>query len=82
MRNASGNLYATTFDGGPGQCGTALELSPAGRSWITTVLYDFVGPGACGPLTGLVMDAGGNLYGTTWHAGVYNEGVVFKLTLS
>jgi hypothetical protein len=44
------------------------------------VLYSFTG-GADGglPLAGLIFDAGGNLYGTTWEGGTYTNDVVFEL---
>ena len=32
------------------------------------------------PMGSLVMDAKGNLYGTTWAGGMYGAGTVFKLT--
>lgn len=42
------------------------------------VLYTFQGsPDGDEPYTGLTMDAGGNLYGTTYHGGT--EGTVFRL---
>jgi uncharacterized repeat protein (TIGR03803 family) len=45
------------------------------------VLYNF-GNGTDGvaPQAGLVMDAAGNLYGTTYNGGTYNYGTVFELT--
>jgi uncharacterized repeat protein (TIGR03803 family) len=70
MRDAAGNLYGTTFRGGPYQNGTVYKVNPSGNE---TLLHSFTG-GADGgyPPAGLVMDAAGNLYGT---AGF----VVFKL---
>jgi hypothetical protein len=77
----AGNLYGATGDGGasncdgPGQCGTVYQLSPPvqeGGSWTETVLYVFKGhaynDGAT-PEGGLVIDAAGNLYGTTGYGG-------------
>jgi uncharacterized repeat protein (TIGR03803 family) len=72
--DAQGNLYGTTEYGGDGACGygsgcgTVFELSPNGSGgWNETVLYSFTGAGGDGafPNTGLVLDAQGNLYGTT-----------------
>ena len=82
-----GNLYGTTFDGGGAAgAGTVYELSrPArlGDAWTETVLYSFsyvrLGDGI-GPLAGLVMDAAGNLYGTTWLGGPQGAGVAFELS--
>jgi uncharacterized repeat protein (TIGR03803 family) len=33
-----------------------------------------------GPMSGVIMDAAGNLYGTTFGGGAYSQGSVFKLT--
>ncbi len=83
IRDASGNLYGTAFQGaGTGcneaGCGTVYELTPAGKF---TVLHTFSG-GADGgnPAAGLVMDKEGNLYGTTSTGGAHGHGTVFKLT--
>ena len=80
----SGNLYGVGSDGGTGGDGTIFELSPSGDSWTFTVLYNFTSPeGAqCGPWAGLSMDAGGNLYGTTYCDGVHGHGNIFELSPS
>ncbi len=79
---ASGNLYGTTTDAGTGGGGTIFELSPSGGGWTFSLLYSFTGPAglSCGPDWALVMDGGGNLYGTTQCDGTHNAGNVFKLT--
>jgi uncharacterized repeat protein (TIGR03803 family) len=73
--DAAGNLYGTTYYGGNngcgnGGCGVVFELSPSNGSWTETVLYTFTG-GSDGskPLTGLIFDQDGNLYGTTAYGG-------------
>jgi uncharacterized repeat protein (TIGR03803 family) len=73
--DAEGNLYGTTAIGGTLQCayddgcGTVFKLTPAGQE---TILYRFNGgwymDGAY-PHSGLVLDAQGNLYGTTDEGG-------------
>lgn len=68
--------------------GAAATLSRFGsRPRLATtpaesVLYGFVGGGEYGafPYGGVVVDESGNLYGTTTQGGLYNGGVVFKLT--
>ncbi len=85
--DSSGNLYGTTAQGGdlscnaPWGCGTVFELAPANGGWTFNTLYTFSGNGGS-PSDKLVMDAAGNLYGTTTYAGVYGCGNVFKLTHS
>jgi uncharacterized repeat protein (TIGR03803 family) len=91
VRDSAGNLYGTTLTGGsltcdglPGGCGTVFKLDTAGKE---TALYTFTG-GTDGafPYGGLVLDAVGNLYGTTGFGGDLSCqppngcGTVFKLT--
>ena len=74
-----GNLYGTTFYGGPGGTGVVFELSPTEGSWTETVLHDFAGgEDGANPINGLVIDPAGNLYGTTYQGG-QGGGVVFEL---
>jgi uncharacterized repeat protein (TIGR03803 family) len=85
--DGSGNLYGTTQDGGSGtacsgRCGTVFELSPAGGgAWTYTILYNFKG-GNDGfyPFAGVILDAQGNLYGTTSAGGAADRGTAFELT--
>jgi len=75
--DSAGNLYGTTNIGGTGTgcgqngCGTVFALSPTSSGgWTETVLYNFTGGSdGANPLTGVVIDAAGNLYGTTRHGG-------------
>jgi uncharacterized repeat protein (TIGR03803 family) len=80
--DAARNLYGTTSGGGTYGDGTVFELTPAGGGgWTEKVLYSF-GNGTDGsdPWAGLIFDAVGNLYGTTYGGGTYNYGTVFELT--
>jgi uncharacterized repeat protein (TIGR03803 family) len=80
---ASGNLYGTTLSGGTYGRGTVFELSPDSLGGYTeTLLHSFSdtdGDGAAPP-AGLVIDAVGNLYGTTQQGGVFDYGTVFELS--
>jgi uncharacterized repeat protein (TIGR03803 family) len=87
IADASGSLYGTTYYGGnspcSGGCGVVFQLTPNGSSWIETVLYRFQGSvqgDGQYPNSGLVMDASGALYGTTYNGGKDDFGDVFKLT--
>lgn len=75
-QDSAGNLYGTTYLGGPWGAGTVFKVSPGGQE---TVLYSFRG-GTDGALpVGVISDSAGNLYGTTWYGGVAGRGVLFKL---
>ena len=83
-RDARGNFYGTTGEGGGTGCagglgcGTVFKLDPSGNE---TVLYSFtdIGGDGTGPNGGLVADAAGNLYGTTTSGGTSFGGTIFKV---
>jgi len=85
VRDTKGNFYGTTEQGGyfggscsNGGCGTVFKVTPAGTG---TVLFSFVGPPSANyPTAGLILDAQGNLYGTTASGGVYGYGTVYQVT--
>jgi uncharacterized repeat protein (TIGR03803 family) len=80
--DAAGNLYGTTSEGGTGQhgtgvcskispysCGTVFELSHTASGWTEKILHNFHGTDGWLPTGSLIMDAAGNLYGTTQQGG-------------
>ena len=78
----AGNLYGATEEGGDFDWGTVFKLTPnSDGKWTETVLYSFKG-GADGAFpNGVIFDAEGNLYGTTFEGGgSANQGTAFKLT--
>jgi uncharacterized repeat protein (TIGR03803 family) len=80
--DATGNLYGTTQYGGANGAGTVFELTPTEEGWTETILHDF-GTGdkdGIWPYASLILDPGGNLYGTTWEGGANSVGTVFELT--
>jgi uncharacterized repeat protein (TIGR03803 family) len=93
VRDASGNLYGTTQNGGTYGYGTVYELTPkAGGGWTESVLYSFNSNGTdgTGPQSTLILDAVGDLYGTAAYGGsgtctnsinsAVGCGTVFELT--
>jgi uncharacterized repeat protein (TIGR03803 family) len=75
------NLYGTTMN-------IVFELSPGSDgAWNYTVLHSFpareINPPADGDgvwlYSGVIVDAQGNLYGTTVLGGTYNDGTVFEI---
>lgn len=87
--DASGNLYGTTFVGGSeavNSDGVVFELMHnEDGTWTEKALFTFsyAGSSGDGPMAGLILDAAGNLYGTTYWGGsgcFIGCGVVFKVT--
>jgi uncharacterized repeat protein (TIGR03803 family) len=84
-RDAKGNFYGTTYEGGSSGYGIVFMLDPTGKE---TVLHNFTGTNGDGayPEGGMALDASGNLFGTTGNGGdlncgvEYGCGIVFELT--
>jgi uncharacterized repeat protein (TIGR03803 family) len=87
--DASGNAYGTTVTGGSYGCGTVFQLKPVGSGWQQHTLWAFtcLADGK-NPYGGVILDAAGDLYGTTVAGGSGGTcagdgcGTVFKLTQS
>lgn len=79
----AGNLYGTTYGGGANGVGVVFKLTRSGNSWTESVLWSFTGhlDGAF-PISGVIFDNAGNLYGTTSDAGGDGYGVVYELSPS
>ena len=79
--DSTGNLYGTTPQGGVAGDGTVFQLSPKqGGGWTEKVIHSFLTIGGSVPYAGLIIDATGNLYGTTSQGGTSGDGVVFELS--
>ena len=81
LLDAAGNLYgATVFDGAYAH-GSVFKLTPTHSGWVFTSLHDFQSsPDGAYPYGNLVMDASGNIYGTTYEGGDYGLGTVWEIT--
>ncbi len=79
--DAAGNMYGTNYQGGPSNIGAVFELSPgSGGTWTYNMLLGFgTNPGEY-PISSLILDSAGNLYGTTILGGTNGHGIVFELT--
>jgi hypothetical protein len=89
---SSGVFYGTATGAGPASFGTVFKLIPpaqSGGEWTETVLHSFTLQSDGGnPMSGVILDTAGNLYGTTAVGGNYscnagfNDGcgVVYKLS--
>jgi uncharacterized repeat protein (TIGR03803 family) len=83
IQSSDGNLYGTTTEGGANGDGTIFKIT---SSSTLTTLYTFCSQGGCtdgaNPYAGLVQATDGNLYGTTYDGGAYNNGTVFEISPS
>ena len=77
----SGNIYGTTYYGGANGIGAVYKLSPQPvGEWTEDLIYSFQqGPDGNSPISNLVFDKAGNLYGTTSEGGL-GSGTIFKLS--
>jgi uncharacterized repeat protein (TIGR03803 family) len=92
IRDVSGNLFGTTTQGGAGPYkpngqinygGTVFKVDNTGHE---TVLYSFCSALNCtdgsSPVSGVIQDTAGNVYGTTQRGGANGNGTVFKVDSS
>jgi uncharacterized repeat protein (TIGR03803 family) len=83
IRDAKGNLYGTTALGGANGKGTVFRLTPPTKgqtAWTQTTLLDFDATNGSTPLASLILDAKGNIFGTSQLGGANSLGNVFRLT--
>jgi uncharacterized repeat protein (TIGR03803 family) len=79
--DAAGNLYGTTGQDGAYRVGSGFKLTHSQGSWTYTSFHDFTG-GSDGelPLSNLVFDSSGKMYGTAAYGGANGYGVVVEIT--
>jgi uncharacterized repeat protein (TIGR03803 family) len=79
-RDAAGNLYGTTYQGGTADAGVVFKLDASGHY---KVLHSFKGgTDGANPDALVIVGPTGNLYGTTNRGGTADAGVVYKLDSS
>ncbi|MGB8013556.1 MAG: choice-of-anchor tandem repeat GloVer-containing protein [Terriglobales bacterium] len=80
--DGNGNLYGTTSGGGKRGAGAVFEIvAPVAKgSYKEKVLWSFNGTDGTDPLSSLILDSEGNLYGATFYGGSGGYGVVYELT--
>ena len=80
---SDGNMYGTTWYGGinnhcgEGGCGTVFKITPRGK--LSTIYAFGGGNDGCQPVSGLVQDRAGNLYGANDGCGAGNSGTLYKV---
>jgi len=77
-------FFGTTYTDGLTGYGSVFDIAVAyacGWTWYTAWERDFTG-GSDGayPLGSVILDANGNVFGTTYQGGAYGYGVVFEIT--
>ena len=81
VADAAGNLYGTTFYGGANNAGTVFEIAKTSTGYnptpITLATFDSTDGGLSSG--SLIIDASGNLYGTTAHGGANGDGSVYEI---
>lgn len=89
IADANGDLFGTTTEGGLDGVGTVFEIAntPTGYADAATVLVSFDKLNGGYPIGGLLVDANGDLVGTTAGFGSffnspYNDGTVFEIAKS
>ncbi len=76
-----GNIYGTTYGGGSSGVGVVFKLSRSGNSWTESVIWNFSGSSdGADPISGVIFDNVGNLYGATSYGGANRIGTVYELT--
>ncbi len=85
IMDSAGNLYGTTIRTGAYNDGVVFKLTSAGGgTWTYTSLHDFTGGSDGYWPTSLIMDANGNLFGTSGFGGIVGCyagcGVVWEIT--
>jgi uncharacterized repeat protein (TIGR03803 family) len=81
VMDGAGKLYGTTLATGAQTIATAFELSPPAQGqsgWSEATIYNF--PAMSAPNGDLLLDAAGNLYGTSLTGGAQACGAVFALS--
>jgi uncharacterized repeat protein (TIGR03803 family) len=78
--DSSGNLFGTLEMGGANGEGAVFKMTPeSGGGWSESIYYSFSGPDGNGPITGVIFDASGNVYGNTEFGGSNFGGTAFKI---
>jgi uncharacterized repeat protein (TIGR03803 family) len=79
--DAAGDLLGVTGSGGTYGLGTVFEIAKTTAGYVSTpiILINFNGSNGESPSPGVIVDAAGNIFGTTIQGGAYNGGTVFEL---
>ncbi|HEX3942511.1 MAG TPA: choice-of-anchor tandem repeat GloVer-containing protein [Rhizomicrobium sp.] len=83
LEDGAGNLYGTAWGGGKYYSGVVFKMVPNGTKYSYRIIKNFCAKANCAdgqyPYAGVIMDADGDIWGTTAHGGKYGGGVLFEL---
>jgi uncharacterized repeat protein (TIGR03803 family) len=81
LADAAGDLFGTTYQGGSDNDGTVFEIAKTSSGYASTptILASFTGADGADPVCSLIVDAKGDIFGTTEEGGINNEGMVFEI---
>jgi uncharacterized repeat protein (TIGR03803 family) len=81
VADSYGNLFGTSYAGGASGEGTVFEIVKTGNVYASapTTLVTFDGTNGANPFAGVISDANGDLFGTTFQGGASGEGTVFEI---
>lgn len=82
VADANGNVYGTTFEGGPDNRGIVFRVDPSGKYTVLHAFSATDGDGAEPWEADLVLSPAGVLYGVTFGGGSFDQGVVFSMSVS
>ncbi len=84
IMDVAGNLFGTTQVGGPGGDGTVFKLAKTKKGYAraVTTIAAFNGSNGFEPVSFLIANAAGDLFGTTLRGGSDDDGTVFEITNS
>jgi uncharacterized repeat protein (TIGR03803 family) len=81
IADANGNLFGTTVAGGAQGYGVVFEIAKTSSGYASTptILVNFDNTNGASPVANLIIDANGNLFGTTSEGGAAGYGTVFEI---
>jgi uncharacterized repeat protein (TIGR03803 family) len=78
-RDSVGNFYGTTYQGGKGNQGIVFKLTAKGTYSIVYTFQGIAQRDGANPYGGVLLDAKGNIFGTTVIGGEDDQGTVYRI---